>query len=54
MGTVGEATLEAMLAFIALRLELNWRRGKVNEKKLDNLKNMGENVIDFAFSTLSS
>lgn len=54
MGTVGEATLEAMLAFIALRLEVNWRRGKVNEKKLDNLKNMGENVIDFAFSTLSS
>ena len=54
MGTVGEATLEAMVAFIALRLEMNWRRGKVNEKKLENLKNIRENVIDFAFSTLNS
>ena len=54
MGTVGESTLEAMVAFIALRLEMNWRRGKVNEKKLENLKYIGENVIDFAFSTLNS
>jgi putative transposase len=52
MGTVGESTLEAVVAFTALRLEANWKTGKVNDKRFDNLKHMKKNPVELATSVL--
>jgi len=54
METVGESTLEAVVAFAALRLELGWRSKPINSLSLGNLKNLKntkevnviENVIE--------
>ncbi len=41
MGTLGEKTLENLLAFTALRLEMNWKKVPVNAERLAKLKYMG-------------
>ena len=48
MGSLGERTLENLLAFTALRLELSWRKVPINSSRLANLKNIGDktNVIE--------
>ena len=46
MGTVGEQTLETLVAFVALKLEMNWRRNKVNAKHFDKLSNMRKNAVE--------
>lgn len=38
MGSMGESTLECLLAFTALRLEMNWRAVPVDAKQLANFK----------------
>lgn len=40
MGTVGEKTLESLLAFTALRLEMNWKKIPIDSNALANLKFM--------------
>lgn len=40
MGTLGEKTLESLLAFTALRLEMNWRKVPVDSPGLAKLKFM--------------
>ena len=42
MGSMGEKTLENLLAFTALRLEMNWRKVPVNAERLAKLKYMGD------------
>ena len=42
MGTMGEKTLENLLAFTALRLEMNWKKVPVNAERLAKLKYMGD------------
>lgn len=41
MGALGENTLECLLAFTALRLEMGWRRIPIDAPQLANLKKMG-------------
>ena len=53
MDTVGEQTLEAVLAFTALRLEINWQKcridsGLYNRKKIDDV-----NVIEMAVAKMN-
>ena len=50
LGTMGEQTLECLLAFTALRLEMNWKKVPVDSVQLANLKSMREkeNVIEKA------
>lgn len=43
MDTLGERTLETILAFTALKLEMGWKRNKVNSKNLENLPSIKEN-----------
>jgi transposase-like protein len=40
MGTIGEKTLEILVAFIALRLEQGWQKNPVNAKHYSNLRNV--------------
>ena len=46
MESVGEARLEVIAAFTALRMEMNWRRNKVNAKHFDKLVNMKHNALE--------
>jgi len=46
METVGEQTLEVIVAFVALKMEVNWRRHKVNAKHFDKLANMKNNAVE--------
>jgi putative transposase len=51
MESMGERTQEIMLAFIALRLEMGWRRVSVDSKSMDNLMYVraaddGENPVE--------
>ena len=43
MGTVGEQTLECLLAFTALRLEMGWRQVPVDAAGLAKLRHMSHN-----------
>lgn len=43
MGTLGEQTLERLLAFTALRLEMGWRQVSVDHQGLAKLKHMRDN-----------
>lgn len=43
MGTVGEQTLECLLAFTALRLEMGWRQVSADHQGLAKLKHMSHN-----------
>lgn len=51
METLGESTLAAVVAFVALRMELGWQRHQIDSKALGNLprlkgKNIVENVVE--------
>jgi len=46
METLGEKTLEVILAFVALRMEFNWRRNPVNAEYYEKLVNMKHNAIE--------
>jgi len=46
METLGEWSMESVLAFTILKLEMGWRSNKVNAKQFDNLKNVQNNVIE--------
>lgn len=50
MGSIGEQTLECLLAFTALRLEMNWQNAPINsiEKRLENFKYVGKKVNSVA------
>jgi len=54
MGTLGAKTLENLLAFTALRLEVNWRKVPVDFVMIDNFKNLGHktNAIEETFTEL--
>ncbi len=43
MGTLGEQTLECLLAFTALRLEMGWRQVSVDHQGLAKLRHMSNN-----------
>jgi putative transposase len=40
MGSLGERTLECLLAFTALRLEMGWRNNPIDARKLANLRGL--------------
>lgn len=44
MGTLGSQTLECLLAFTALRLEMGWRQVSVDHQGLAKLKHMRDNT----------
>ena len=47
METVGEKTLNILLAFTAMRLEYNWLKSPVDSKALNNLEHIAKrNQID--------
>jgi len=56
MDSLGERTLETLLAFTALRLEYHWQRMPINAPQLENLRgirlNKTLNQIDSAMETL--
>jgi transposase-like protein len=55
MGTLGERTLNIVVAFVALRLEFNWLKTPVNSINIDNLKHVKnlkneiESTVDIMF-----
>jgi putative transposase len=52
MDTLGEKTLETLLAFISLRFEYYWQRTPVNSSQLDNLRWIKQNQIESTMETL--
>ena len=44
MGTMGERTLECLLAFTALRLEMNWKKVPIDAPQLEKLKYLGDKI----------
>jgi len=46
MESIGEKSLECVIAFTILKLEMGWQRNKVNSKHFDNLANVKQNVIE--------
>lgn len=54
MGTLGEVTLDCLLAFIALQLEMGWKRTPINSPALAKLRNVGDrkNSLEDAVITL--
>lgn len=52
MESLGEKTLEILLAFTALRLEHNWQVNAVNSKALDNLIQNKQNQIESSLEQL--
>jgi putative transposase len=49
METIGEQSLQAVVAFTALRLEMGWQKNRVDSKALDNLiGHRNKNVIEKA------
>lgn len=52
MDSLGEKTLEVLVAFTALRLEHNWQVNAVDSKSLDNLRQNKQNVIESSLQRL--
>ena len=52
MDTLGERTLETLLAFISLRFEYYWQRTPVNSSQLENLRWIKQNQIESTMETL--
>ena len=52
MDTLGEKTLETLLAFISLRFEYHWQRTPVNSAQLENLRWIKQNKIESTMETL--
>lgn len=46
MDTVGESTLQSMLAFVALKIEIGWQMHRVNSKIFNKTKKGEANVLD--------
>ena len=58
METLGEATLEAVVAFVCLRLEVGWQHHTIDARALDNLslsptRPLRPNTIDHAIQKLT-
>jgi putative transposase len=53
METLGEATLKAVVAFVALRLEMGWQMHPVHSKALTNLPTKKHNVVEKAIDSMS-
>jgi len=52
METIGEATLAAVVAFVALRLEMGWQMHPVHSKALGNLPKQKQNAVESAVDTI--
>ncbi len=52
METVGEKTLNVVLAFIAMRLEYHWQRSSVDKSPSDKLALKKQNQVEFALTEL--
>ena len=52
METIGERSLECVIAFTVLRLEMGWHKFKVDSKQFDNLMNVKKNPIESAVQKL--
>jgi putative transposase len=52
MEQIGENTLQILLAFTALRLEMNWRSVPINSSILGNLKNNKNNYLEQTIGVL--
>lgn len=52
MDSLGEKTLQTLLAFTALRLEFNWSRTPVNASRLENLRYIKQNRLESAIEQL--
>jgi len=52
MDTLGERTLEVLLAFTAIRLEFGWQTTPVNSARLDGLVGVKRNQIESTMETL--
>ena len=46
MGTLGERTLEIVVAFVALRIEFGWNTRPIDSKQLRNLMHVKTNTIE--------
>ena len=52
MGTLGERTLEIVVAFTALKIENSWTRNPVIAKHFNNLTNAKENVVEISLNEM--
>ena len=52
METLGEKTLEVLLAFTAIRLEFGWQTTPINSARLDGLLGVKRNQIESTMDTL--
>jgi putative transposase len=52
MDTLGERTLQVLVAFTALRLEYNWQKMPANSSQLDGLRYIKQNQIESTMETL--
>ena len=52
METLGERTLEVLLAFTAIRLEFGWQTTPINSARLDGLLGVKRNQIESTMDTL--
>ena len=53
METLGESTLETIVAFTALKLEINWRRHPVNSEHFERLTYVKQNALEEVVHELS-
>jgi putative transposase len=52
METLGEATLKAVVTFVALRLEMGWQMHPVHSKALTNLPKKQQNAVEMAIDSM--
>ena len=52
MGTLGEKTLEIVVAFTALRIENSWTKNPVTAKQIKNLTNIKEHVVEITLNEM--
>jgi len=52
METLGERTIEVLLAFTAIRLEFGWQTTPINSARLDGLLGVKRNQIESTMDTL--
>lgn len=52
MDTLGERTLQVLVAFTVLRLEYNWQKMPANSSQLDSLRWIKQNQIESTMETL--
>ena len=50
--TLGEETLEIVMAFTALKIESNWARNPVTAKQFAHLLNKKENTIEISLNEI--